>query len=67
MSAVIVNSRDEKQDYALRVEYLTRAGKRIGSGDLIELGVRPGQKASVTGLGEFVPGEVPERCVIGLE
>jgi hypothetical protein len=67
MLATITNSRDETMDYAFRVEYLTAAGKRVGSGDLIVNGVRAGQTASVQGLGDFVPGAVPDRCVIGLE
>lgn len=67
MTALIINSTDEKRDYALRVEYLTKSDKRVGSGDLIISGVRPGQTASMTGVGDFTAGEVPTRCVIGLE
>ncbi len=67
MTATVVNETDAPQNYAYQVDYLTKAGKRVGSGTLIVSKVQPGQTASVTGLGDFVPGEVPDRCVIGLD
>lgn len=67
MTATVINETAEVQDYAYGVEYLSKAGTRVGSGSLIVNRVAPGRTALVDGVGDFRPGTVPERCVIGLD